>query len=306
MAAVLAQQYPRFEVLIVDNGSRDARASEVAARYGVQYVGEPDGGLSRARNRGAREAPPTGVVAYIDDDAIPEAGWLEGLCAEFTDPRVMAVTGRILPIRLDTEGARMCAAMGVLDGGPRRIAVDRDTVHWFDLLREGLGGGANMAVRSRAFAVWPGFDPRLGLGGALRAGEEDYALFSLVKRGHRVVYTPSAVVRHPFPATAAELRAMHLRTLTTGAAYLAFLFAQEPECRHAIGQHLLRRLPRSRRRSFSRAPAEARRLASAWREAWAGLTGVGLFARSVLETSVRRRSESLAGRAFHTGRPDDA
>src|SRR6266851_10486745 len=116
LAAVLKQNHPRFEVLVVDNGSDHSCSFEVAARHRVRCVSEPRVGVSHARNLGARESNAK-IVAFIDDDAVPEARWLEGLCAEFCDPCVMGVVGRILPLRVDTEGARLCLEMGILDGG---------------------------------------------------------------------------------------------------------------------------------------------------------------------------------------------
>lgn len=282
LQAVLAQCYPQFDVLVVDNASRNARTREVAEEHGVRCVTEPRVGLSVARNRGATETGGAEILVYVDDDALPEPGWLAKLSAEFIDSQVMAVCGRILPTDPNTEGGRMCAAMGLLDGGPQRLVVDRDVPNWFDLMRSGLTGGANVAVRRSAFLVWSGFDGRLGLGTVLGSAEEDYAFFSLIRLGYRVVYTPHAVVRHPFPATAAALQKNHLATITAGVAYVGFLLAQEPECRAAIGRHLVSRLPRSRRRSHRRAPAEARRLASLPCELWAGCQGVALFARFAL------------------------
>ena len=281
VTAVLAQSYPKFDVLIVDNASRDSRSIEIAARHGVRCVEEARVGASYARNRGAAEAGAAEVLAYIDDDAEPEDGWLEGLIAEFKDRRVMCVVGRILPIDVNTEGSRMCIALGILDGGIRRFEVDNDSPDWFAAMRGGLGGAANMALRRAVFHEWPGFDPRLGRGSDLGGGEEDYAYLSFIKRGYRVVYAPNAIARHPFPATIPELRANHLHTLKTSTAVLAFMFVEEPGLRAAILRHALLRMPRRQRRSFQRAPVEARRLSSAWREALAALRGVAVFVLSV-------------------------
>jgi glycosyltransferase involved in cell wall biosynthesis len=53
-------------------------------------------GLGGARNTGVANS--TGdVVAFVDDDAIPEAGWLEQLLAGFDDARVAGVGGAIEP-----------------------------------------------------------------------------------------------------------------------------------------------------------------------------------------------------------------
>jgi cellulose synthase/poly-beta-1,6-N-acetylglucosamine synthase-like glycosyltransferase len=93
-------------------------------RWGVRYVVEPLVGLSRARNRGAR-ACDSEIVAFLDDDALPEPEWLSGLLREFEDPLVMAVTGRILPLSVETkagpvrvDGRLRFRRPGTLGGGP--------------------------------------------------------------------------------------------------------------------------------------------------------------------------------------------
>src|SRR5215207_11073344 len=101
LGAVGALDHPVFDVLVVDNGSPAAGARELADRWGARCAVESRPGLSRARNRGAREAAGE-VIAYLDDDAQPEPGWLAALEQELDDPAVMAVAGRIRPTRLET------------------------------------------------------------------------------------------------------------------------------------------------------------------------------------------------------------
>src|SRR5688572_13183222 len=160
------------DVLIVDNSSTDGRTPEIAARYGFRVLNEPLEGLSRARNVGAR-ACRTEIVAYLDDDAIPEPGWLTNVVAEFDDPSVMAVTGKILPIEIDTEAERLFERLGGFGSHETRKVLDRTTPSWFEIACfGGMGSGGNMAVRRRAFDVWPGFDERLGAGTELPGYEE--------------------------------------------------------------------------------------------------------------------------------------
>jgi glycosyltransferase involved in cell wall biosynthesis len=115
LGAVTRLLYPRFDVLVVDNAPSHDRAREIAARWGADYVVEPALGLSRARNRGVR-ASQSEIIAFLDDDALPEPDWLCNLVTEFRDPMVMAVTGRILPLRVETEAERMCASVDGSNG----------------------------------------------------------------------------------------------------------------------------------------------------------------------------------------------
>src|SRR5436305_5164432 len=83
------------DVLVVDNAPNHEETRRIALRWGARYQIEPMTGLSRARNQGAL-ACDTELLAFLDDDAIPDPDWLSGLGREFEDERVMAVAGRIL------------------------------------------------------------------------------------------------------------------------------------------------------------------------------------------------------------------
>jgi glycosyltransferase involved in cell wall biosynthesis len=212
--------YPRFEVLVVDNVPGDARAMDVARRRGARYLVEPVSGLSRARNTGAR-ACTSDVIAFTDDDAVPEPRWLSCLTAPFCDASIAAVTGRTLP--LDDAGAPI--ARDVTDLGPDPIRVDLRHALWFEIASfGGVGNGNNMAFRRRLFDGWRGFDERLGRGAPLSSGEEHRAFAELIEDGHAVAYAPDARVWHPVPATSEERHREYLRSRSDLAAYAVFLF----------------------------------------------------------------------------------
>jgi O-antigen biosynthesis protein len=237
--AVLGLDYPHVELLIVDNAPSDDRARRLAEDMGVRYILEPQPGLSRARNRGAR-ACDGDIVAFLDDDSVPEPGWLTELVGEFGDPRVMGVTGPITPMcdgRDEEEMRRLASSLRHFS--PERRVVDNETPNWFELANfGGLGCGGNMAFRRELFDAWPGFHEGLGLGTALPAGEENQAFFSLIDRGHRIAYTPRAIVRHPYPVTPAEIRARQLHRLATSSAYFTFLAMEEPRYRRATVRYV--------------------------------------------------------------------
>jgi GT2 family glycosyltransferase len=241
LAAVHEVDYRDVDVLVVDNGRPESGVAAIAARWGARCARELRPGLSRARNRGAREARGD-LVAYLDDDAVPERGWLIGLAREFADPDVMAVAGRIRPSRLETAAECLFEAAGGFtpNRGVRR-QVDAATPGWFELTNfGGVGTGANMAFRRCAFDRWPGFDERLGVGAAIPSGEEHNAFFALVDLGYRVVYSPDAVVRHAYPQTLAELRERHVKTVAASAGYLMQLLADAPRHRRTAVAAALR------------------------------------------------------------------
>src|SRR5262249_55926564 len=92
LKAVAGLSYPHFDVLVVDNAPTDNRAREVAERWNARYLIEPQIGLSRARNLGAINCD-ADIVAYIDDDSVPQSDWLSNLVIEFRNPQVMGAVG---------------------------------------------------------------------------------------------------------------------------------------------------------------------------------------------------------------------
>ena len=81
------------EIIVVDSASADAEGvRRVAASSGARYIRTEAGGSAKARNAGIQQARGD-IIAFTDDDARVEAGWLSALVAGFSDPAVTAVVG---------------------------------------------------------------------------------------------------------------------------------------------------------------------------------------------------------------------
>lgn len=84
------------EIIVIDNASTD-KTGEIAARYpGVCVIRENEKGLTKARQRGFKEA--TGdLQAYLDADGHMPKGWVEKVLREFEkDPRLVLLSGPAL------------------------------------------------------------------------------------------------------------------------------------------------------------------------------------------------------------------
>jgi glycosyltransferase involved in cell wall biosynthesis len=288
LPAIQRQDYPAFDVWVIDNAPRDHRARASAERHGVRYAVEPRPGVSRARNLAAR-CSTAEVLAYIDDDALPEPGWLAALAREFRDPQVMAVCGKVIPSSLNTDAERLYEAVHVRRD--QRMEVSQETPRWVELTSCGGVGDGNMAFRRGAFLSWPGFDERLGLGSMLEGNEEHKALFELVAKGHRVIYTPEAVIRHPHPSTVESLRARYYKELSASRGYLMMLLVEYPQYRRDLFSYLMRGRSDARREWLA-GRASSDTILPLGQRLRATLSGVSSYVRTRLEKRPRATAEA--------------
>ena len=174
LEAILAQDHPSFEVIVLDNDSSDGTAQacrERAARADVPVrVEVVPGTLGAVRNR-ARALARGRVIAYTDSDCSPVPGWLSaGVHALDADPALGFVCGATLPPH---RPARNWAR-----------AVEVREFSWrFE--------SCNIFFRADAFRDSAGFDEVVGDG-----WEDTAAGFDLLRRGWRPGFAADAVVHH--------------------------------------------------------------------------------------------------------------
>jgi GT2 family glycosyltransferase len=154
------QTFRSLEVVVVNGPSTDGTAEYLASlRDAVKTRSNPDRNLSRSRNLGI-EAAAGDLVAFLDDDAVPEPRWLEDLAAAFDDDRVAGAGGLVL----DHTGVRVQW---------RHLVSSRTGEHDFDqrppldrFVHPGADpflylAGGNSAFRRDALAGVGGFDEEI-------------------------------------------------------------------------------------------------------------------------------------------------
>lgn len=238
-----------YEIVVVDNNSADHTRRVVEEAAGthlrpVHYLFEGRQGKSHALNLGVQESRGE-LIAFTDDDVIPQAGWVEALWQAAEQFQADAVGGRILPLWAEEPPAwlpgqlRLMESLALLDGGPEPVMNGIHTAYRIY--------GANMALRKIIFNDIGGFRTDLGpLGRSPTRGEETELLIRAHRAGKRLLYAPQAVVHHKVPAERMRLGYLRRAKFHGGRALvLGGELSSKPFPRWLVrqcGEHLLRSL----------------------------------------------------------------
>lgn len=177
--SLLCLRYPaeRVELLVVDNGSRDATAA-VLARYGERIVRleETTRGPGAARNAGVRSAGGE-VVAFTDADCRVDPDWLGAIVAPLEDPRVGIAGGTI----------RALPQAGEIERFGEVIHDHRKAIEVF---KPPYAISMNWASRRAVLEELGGFDERF------RHHEDVDLSYRMAQASYTLAFAPAAVVFH--------------------------------------------------------------------------------------------------------------
>jgi glycosyltransferase involved in cell wall biosynthesis len=191
VTSVLANTYPNFELLVIDQ-STDQRTGQIvnglmSTHANLRYLHTEKAGLSRAYNIGIRET--TGdLLAFTDDDCVAPPDWIASIVSVFDrESDVEMLYGQVLlPYRL---AARQDDVPTLPIDEPWRLAR---RVRGF----ERYGMGANFAARRGLFKRIGLFDEVLGGGGLLKSSQDFDIQYRAYVGDAIISYRPDVSVDH--------------------------------------------------------------------------------------------------------------
>jgi GT2 family glycosyltransferase len=172
--SALANTYPEFQVLVIDQSRTDETAVAVeplCVDPRFRYIHSSRRGKGRAQNLALDQAK-SDIIAFTDDDCVVPPDWIEKNVRIFRQqPRVAVVFSNVAPAPHDANA-------GFIPSYVRQQSQLVRTM-WDKSLAWGLG--ASMAVRRAAILEMGGFDEQLGPGSRFpSADDEDIAIRALL------------------------------------------------------------------------------------------------------------------------------
>jgi len=167
-----------YEIILVDDGSSDGTATAAeGSGVAVTVLRQAHSGAAAARNLGAARAQ-ADIVLFTDADCVPAADWAEQLLSAFADPAVVGAKG----VYYGLEGSLVERFVQLEYEDKYERMARRRYIDFIDTYCA--------AYRRAVLLAAGGFDT------SLMAGEDQELSFRLAEAGYKMVFVPSARVRH--------------------------------------------------------------------------------------------------------------
>lgn len=171
-----------FEVIVIDDGSKDNTSDIVRSFSAVKCVYQDNAGPAAARNHGAQIAQGE-FLAFTDSDCIPHEDWISNLLSGFAQEHTGVVAGSYGIANSSSLLAR-CIYKEILW---RHVHLMPDFPKAF--------GSYNFCVKRNVFAAVGGFNVSY----RRASGEDNDLSYKIIKSGWRIFFERKALVDHYHP-----------------------------------------------------------------------------------------------------------
>lgn len=196
-ASLRFQSYQNFEVIIVSDAPDRAFLTDIPYAQNMLHLTFDEPNISVARNIGLAHAQGE-IVAFCDDDAVPDPNWLTDLVAPFSDPTVASAGGFVRG--RNGFSFQWKALLCDSSGEDFPLAVDEKAAFTkvaYDGSKFAKLQGTNCAFRRSCLTEIGGFDA----GFRFFLDETDVCL-RLAQAGYAAAFVPAAQVHHGFEQSA--------------------------------------------------------------------------------------------------------
>jgi glycosyltransferase involved in cell wall biosynthesis len=209
------------EIIIGVDSIQDDQVIQTGPEIPCKFVASGRTGVSSARNAACQQA--TGdILAFIDDDATAEPGWIEQVHHVFKDPIISCAGGPVLPVfERGTIPEQWYWVIGCTGISKRPIC-------------------SNMAIRRSDFVLQGGFAENLGrIKRNLTIGEETELILNLEESNKKIRWEPEMVVHHWCPNHRTELSYIISRAYNEGIGKAIIKKRHPLELEHMFLKHYL-------------------------------------------------------------------
>ena len=182
LKALEKQSFKDFEVIVVDDGSKDRTGEAAKGFKGVKVFSQKNAGPAKARNLGAKNAKGE-IIIFTDSDCIPERKWVEEMLKPMEDSEVVGVQGTY-----KTSQKEIVARLIQLEIEQRHEKMAKKK--YIDFM-----GTYSAGYRRKIFLELGGFDESY----PIASGEDAEFSFRVNEAGYKMIFNIAAVVWHKHP-----------------------------------------------------------------------------------------------------------
>ena len=189
-----------LEIIIVDGGSQD-RTKQIATRYGVSVLDNPDRHAAGGRNIGIR-ASKGDIVAFLDADCIPHENWLREIRHAFDDARIDGIGTFIEPVEPENRYEEFWGNFSLkmlMTYGKEPYIIEKKTLN-DAFITASCAYRRDLLLRLGGFNSWFGNN-----------AEDIDLCWRALDAGARLKYVPSACVKAHSPTDLRGIRSKSFR-----------------------------------------------------------------------------------------------